>query len=100
MAGGALSALLIPVAAVVAAVVFFTAMDNLNNGWSSEGRAQLETSVSRSCAACYAAEGRYPESLEYLEQHYGLQIDGERYVVHYHAFASNLMPEITVLERK
>ena len=48
--------------------------------------------------ACYAAEGAYPPSLEYLKEHYGVQIDGERYTVHYMVIADNLMPDITVLE--
>ena len=50
--------------------------------------------------ACYAAEGVYPPTLSYLEEHYGLQIDEERYTVHYSAFAENLMPDITVLENE
>ena len=54
----------------------------------------------RGCAACYAAEGIYPQDLEYLEEHYGVQVDGDRYVVHYEIFAQNLMPDITVLENK
>ena len=49
--------------------------------------------------ACYAAEGIYPPDLDYLEEHYGLQIDRDRYTVFYQIFASNLMPDITVLEQ-
>ena len=48
--------------------------------------------------ACYAAEGRYPPDLEYLKEHYGIQVDEGRYTVRYDAFAENLMPDITVLE--
>ena len=48
--------------------------------------------------ACYAAEGAYPTSLDYLKERYGVQIDEERYTVYYSAFAENLMPDITVLE--
>ena len=50
--------------------------------------------------ACYAAEGVYPPTLDYLEQHYGIQVDETRYMVSYDIFASNLMPEITVLDLK
>ena len=64
---------------------------------SAERLAQLEQAVRRSCAACYAAEGVYPPDLAYLQERYGLQIDEERYLVHYSATAQNLMPDITVL---
>ena len=36
-------------------------------------------------------------SLEYLEQHYGLQINHNRYIVAYEVFASNQPPAVTVL---
>lgn len=48
--------------------------------------------------ACYAAEGVYPPDLEYLKEHYGLQVDENQYTVRYDVFAENLMPDITVLE--
>ena len=47
----------------------------------------------------YAAEGVYPPDLAYLEEHYGVQIDEERFTVSYVVFGSNLMPDITVLEQ-
>lgn len=48
---------------------------------------------------CYAVEGIYPPDLGYMRDHYGLQVDEERYLVDYRCFASNLMPDITVLPR-
>ena len=47
---------------------------------------------------CYAVEGAYPDSLDYLRDHYGLAYDQDRYYVSYDAFASNLVPEIHVVE--
>lgn len=89
--------LLLP--AVLAVLLFFmSALSNLQAGRISEGRQQLEDAVRRSAVACYAAEGIYPPNLEYLEEHYGIQVDRERYTVIYEVFASNLMPDITVLE--
>jgi len=64
----------------------------------SEGLRILEDSIRRAVIVCYAVEGRYPASVEYLEEHYGIYIDRTRYVVHYNIFASNLLPDITVIE--
>ena len=93
-----LRGLLLPVAAVVVLLWFATAVDSLNTGRSEEDLRQLEETLRRGCVACYAAEGAYPTDLDYLKEHYGVQIDEERYTVHYFAFAENLMPDITVLE--
>ena len=84
--------------AAAALFCFSTALDGLENGREAEDMRQLEEAVRRGCVACYAAEGRYPPDLEYLKEHYGIQVDEERYTVRYDAFAENLMPDITVLE--
>lgn len=64
-----------------------------------EGAETLERALVRSSVQCYAIEGRYPPSVQYLEDHYGIQIDSDKYVVFYEGFASNLMPDITVAVR-
>ena len=61
---------------------------------------ELERALRRASAVCYATEGVYPPDLEYLCEHYGIDIDEGRYSVFYDVFAENLMPDITVIERK
>lgn len=78
---------------------FRSALSSLERGQGEEGRQQLEDALRRAAVACYAAEGIYPPDLAYLEEHYGVQIDEERYTVFYDIFAENLMPDITVLEQ-
>lgn len=92
-----------PAAAVLAAVLcgacFLAALSNVAQGSEEQGRLLLEDALRQTAVACYAAEGAYPPDVAYMERHYGLQVDKERYIVHYEIFASNLMPQITVLER-
>ncbi len=57
----------------------------------------LENTVRQSAVHCYALEGFYPDSLAYLEQHYGLRYDKSRYIVSYETVGSNLMPDIAVI---
>ena len=87
-----------PVLILVVLACFFTALSNLDRGQGEEGRRQLEDSLRRAAVACYAAEGIYPPTLDYLETRYGIQIDRTRYAVFYEIFAENLMPDITVVE--
>lgn len=65
----------------------------------SERLRTTKEAVVRAAVHCYAAEGMYPQSLEYLEEHYGLTVDTQDFVVDYRCFASNVMPDITVLPR-
>ena len=95
-----LGGLLLPVIAVVIVLAFAAALNSLDNGRSAEDRRQLEETLRRGCVACYAAEGVYPPDLEYLKEHYGLQVDENQYTVRYDVFAENLMPDRTVLENE
>lgn len=95
-----MAGILLPVAAVLVVLAFLTGLSNLTQGRAQEDQAQLEEVLRRSAVACYAAEGIYPPDLAYLEEHYGVQIDKERYTVIYEVFASNLMPDITILENE
>ena len=84
-------------AAVLVLLVFLSAVTELEQDQHEEGRAHLEDVLRKTAAACYAAEGIYPPNLDYMCQHYGITYDTEAYTVIYDAFASNLMPDITVL---
>lgn len=57
----------------------------------------LTQAIERASVQCYAIEGRYPPSVEYMEEHYGLSIDHDKYNVFYSGWASNIMPDITVI---
>ena len=63
------------------------------------GRAAVREAVLRSAVECYTLEGAYPESLEYLEQHYGLTVNKKDYIVTYEVFANNQLPTVKVLVR-
>ncbi|MCI8950004.1 MAG: hypothetical protein HFG49_08175 [Lachnospiraceae bacterium] len=88
----------------VSVLLFFLVIGAFVNGASafsgkarSEGDVTLRNAIARATVQCYAIEGRYPPSVEYLEEHYGIQIDRKRYHVFYEGFASNIMPDITVI---
>lgn len=59
----------------------------------------LRQAVLQAAVQCYAVEGSYPSSLDYLEENYGLLVNHDRFIVTYEAFASNLIPQVNVLER-
>ena len=56
----------------------------------------LREAVNQATISCYATEGRYPADLDYLIEHYGLQVDTEHYIVTYEIFADNVRPRIRV----
>lgn len=89
-----------PVLVVLMLLFFVTAVSNVKEGQQEEGRQQLEDALRRTAVAVYAAEGVYPPDLSYMQEHYGIRVDETRYKVVYEVIGSNLMPDITVLDRK
>lgn len=65
-----------------------------------EQKRSLETALHRNIVHCYAVNGYYPESLEDLLRYYPLVYDESLFLIHYQPIASNLMPDVTVIERK
>ncbi|MBR6739883.1 MAG: hypothetical protein IKM04_02295 [Clostridia bacterium] len=88
--------------ALLLSAVLFGVAQRLTELKGELGRTALENTeraLRRAAAACYAVEGVYPPSVDYLIEHYGLAVDLDRYAVFYEVYAENLMPDITVIER-
>lgn len=94
-----ISGIFVPVIAVLVLLCFLGGLSNLSRGREAEGKQQLEEALRRAAVTCYAVEGVYPPNVDYMVEHYGLQIDSRHYVVSYTSFAENLMPDIMVLEK-
>ncbi|MBC5649025.1 hypothetical protein [Christensenella tenuis] len=88
--------------AMVFLVVVF-AVSDVSLSARAQERATAEEAVRRAAVQCYAIEGRYPQDVAYLQEHYGLVVDTRRYSYHLNPVGENLMPEIFVFpagERK
>lgn len=57
----------------------------------------LRDAINQAVVSCYAIEGRYPESLDYLIENYGIRVDTEKYAVSYEIFADNIRPGVRVI---
>ena len=79
--------------------ILFHGFDDASQTSTAEGERMLKESLQHAVVSCYALEGAYPENVEYIQKHYGVQIDESKYIVHYEIFAENILPEITVLAR-
>lgn len=78
-------------------ILFAGGLRSVTATTESEQLKSARQAVTRATIQCYAVEGVYPPDLAYLEQNYGLLVDRQRYIIDYRCFASNIMPDITVL---
>ncbi len=78
---------------------FLIAVSSAQSASDEQRLEALKSSVENSITLCYSIEGAYPESLEYLTEHYGVHYDDAKYLIHYDCFAANIRPGVTVIER-
>lgn len=75
---------------------------SLFNTSGAAGRQELasvQSTLENGITMCYAIEGAYPPSLEYLKENYGVTYDTAKFIVRYERFADNIRPSVRVVER-
>lgn len=80
-------------------VIFVQGLSSLSDSTKRRQKESLENAITRSVTYCYAVEGVYPENLDYLKKNYGLAYDEDSFFVDYHVVGSNVLPDITIIEK-
>lgn len=78
-------------------LLFLLGIRSISDTTQEDQAESLKSAILKSSVHCYAVEGAYPESLSYLEEHYGITYDQEKYVVDYEIIGSNILPDVTVI---
>ena len=81
-------------------LLFYQGIQSVSETTLSQQQESLENAIQKSAVHCYAVEGAYPESLDYLKEHYGISYDEDLFLVDYEIIGSNLMPDVHVFLRK
>jgi len=81
---------------LVIVIILLSGLNSTEKANAEEQQKMLEGSIYRAVVSCYALEGSYPESLEYLIKNYNVHIDESKYIVHYMVTMSNIMPDIDI----
>lgn len=79
--------------------LFVQGISSLSESTRKRQRESLENAIMRDITYCYTVEGTYPESLSYLKENYGLTYDEDLFFVDYRVSGSNILPDITIIER-
>ena len=81
---------------VLVLTLVWAGISQIGRTTAAEQLSTVNQSLQRAAIQCYALEGRYPESLAYLADNYGLILDKERFVYFYRPLGANIRPEISV----
>jgi len=83
--------------AVILAMII-AGLNNAEQANRDDARRILEESLGRAVVTGFTIEGRYPPSIAYIEEFFGVWVDRSRFAVYYRAEVPNSMPEIIVFD--
>ncbi len=86
-------------AAVLVILVFGIGIHLVSVGNVNRQEKSLRQALENDITACYSMEGRYPDSVDYLKQNYGLVYNEKLFYVDYQVTGSNIRPIVTVIRR-
>ena len=75
---------------------FLVSINNVSNEIDSNELVTLRRTIDKAIVNCYAIEGAYPESIEYIEEKYGVVIDRDKFRVIYEVLGPNVLPNVIV----
>ena len=89
--------LLVCVVSVLYATIL--AFNSTSTYSSREEINRITTTVEGLLLKCYSIEGRYPETIAYLKEHYGLLVNEDDYAIIYYYEGDNLQPRVEVFKK-
>ena len=81
-------------------VIFFFGIGIMDKGNGDRQEDALRAAMERDIMHCYAVEGFYPPSLQYIMDHYALTYDSDEYIVDYQPVGNNIYPNYTIIRKE
>lgn len=80
-------------------VAFYILSGSISDSTLDRQQESLQMAIDRDIVHCYAVEGYYPPSLQYLIEHYGLTYNEDNFYVDYRPIGSNIRPNVTIIRK-
>lgn len=80
--------------------LFYMGTGYVSDKTMAQEKQTLKQAIDHGIVQCYALEGSYPENLQYLKENYGLTYDENKFFVDYQTIGSNILPDVTVIEKE
>jgi len=81
-------------------VFFYIGVNNISSSTVDKQEESLRNALQKDLVHCYAVEGFYPPSLEYICEHYGLSYNTDLFYVDYQPIGSNIMPSVSIIRKE
>lgn len=80
-------------------VLFVFGISSISNSSVVNDKEILTEAIERDIVHCYCVEGMYPPSVKYMQEHYGLTYNSDKYIIDYEYIGGNIMPKFMIISR-
>ena len=94
-----IKSILIQSLSIMVLLLFIVCISIAAGGNKQRQKEYLEDALRRDITYCYATTGTYPDSLDTIENKYGLVYDKNQFYIDYKVIGKNIYPKVTILER-
>lgn len=91
------------IGAIVLVLFIALIMNGINQAKTSiasNAKDRLQEAIKNTAIQAYSIEGEYPHSIAEMEEKYGLRYDKERFFIDYNIIASNILPDIFIVDNQ
>jgi len=81
-------------------VLFIYGIATISNSSVVNDQEILTEAIKRDVVHCYCIEGMYPPNVKYMQDHYGLTYDEDKFIVDYEYIGSNIMPKVMIIPKQ
>lgn len=94
-----IKSILIQSLSIMVLLLFIVCISIAAGGNKQRQKKYLEDALRRDITYCYATTGAYPDSLDTIENKYGLVYNKNQFYIDYKVIGKNIYPKVTILER-
>ena len=94
-----IKSILIQSLSIMVLLLFIVCISIAAGGNKQRQKEYLEDALRRDITYCYATTGAYPDSLDTIENKYGLVYNKNQFHIDYKVIGKNIYPKVTILER-
>lgn len=81
-------------------VLFIYGIAAVSNSSVVNDKEILTEAIQHDIIHCYCVEGMYPPNVKYMQNHYGLTYDDDKFIIDYEYIGSNIMPKVMIIQKQ
>ena len=79
--------------------IFIGGISTISNSSVVNDKEILTEAIERDIVHCYCVEGMYPPNIKYMEKHYGLTYDKDKFIIDYEYIGANIKPNVMIVQK-